>query len=282
MSNPRTYRYPGYIRFLMAFGTIFFMFLAFFVANDFSITDKAIGASYPFVGFALFSLIPFVWTLYTIRITDDEIIVTNFLRAKRLRWNEVSKVEHKGDGFRLKNHDEDVVLKIDAQVVKFIEILDYIKQRIPQVWDAEDVTEFHPSGNALSGIILFGFVGIYMMFAAMYGDTNGDENLSVRVLLFIFGLLCIGFLFFVTTRISVENEYLVVFHIGWKQRIHASEVEKIFMIQTRLENASSYQTHVKLKNKKTLRFTSLREGTFQLATSLEKWLQRYNNPTGKQ
>lgn len=276
MNNIRTYRFPGYTRFLMAFGVIVFSMFTFFAFRD-----QQAGAGYFLAGFVLCFLVALLWSLYSIQISDDEIIVTNFLMAKRLAWNEISKVQHKGDGFSLKNHDEDVVLKINSQVSRFPEVLELIKQKIPQVWGAEDITEFHPSGIALWGIFLFGFSGIYMMFAALSGYANEEGNLMTTILLSVFGLLCIGFLFLVTLKVSIENEYLVVLHLGWKQRIHVSEVEEIFLQQTMRENAYYYVTHVKLKNKKALRFTSLREGTFMLATSLKKWLQRFNNPAGQ-
>jgi hypothetical protein len=266
MDQKLIYHLPYSARVMMAVGFVFFSFVSFLAFRD----DAAV-AGYFFILFAVLCLISFVWSLYTVEITDHEIAVTNFLVTKQLMWQEIAKVEHKGDNLRLKNQDEDVILNIDSQVGRFPELVALIHQYIPQIWKTENITVFHPSKTAFASIAIMGGAGIMMIYAAL---RNGGENLASSLFIFVLGLFTIVMIFLMPFKISIEEEYLVTSHIGWKRRIHIQEIESVSLEQHSQESSQHFRVSVKLKNKKMLRFVYIREGTFTMAESLQNWLQK--------
>jgi len=274
MNKIKIYRLPFFTRLMMFLSTTFFSVISYFAFND-----QQGAAGYVFVGFASLGLFAFVWSLHTVRITDQEIAVTNFLKTKSINWNEISYVIHKSDGFRLRNHDEDVSLNISAQVENFFGIIEAINRFAPHAWTAQDIKVFHPSGVGLGGTFLFTSFGIAMIVVTIKGFAEGGESLLTLGFLFVIGIISTCILFIMPLKISIEDDYLVITRLIGKRRIHVLEIDSVAMNRTMQHYAYHYQTYIKLKNGKSLPFANLREGAFAVSISLEKWLQKYNNPT---
>lgn len=274
MSNEaQTYRISGFIRFIFLLG--FILFGAFSVLFILDNASDVIDSCFPPI--ALTFLGAFIWSLYTVRLTDRGISVTYFFRTVNLNWNEISDIHFKESGFILSCNDGRRGMLINSQVVGFIKIVEEVKRRLPIIWNNKITYEFHASLSTFAVFAGIGLFGVAMLVWAISDLMDSSGNLLSDAILAAIGLFCIGTPLIVPVKETFQEDYLIITYLFWKKRIHASEIETMILEPKMVENAFQYPVHVKLKNGKSLVFNNLREGTFIFATSLRHWYEKYRN-----
>ncbi|MBK9924619.1 MAG: hypothetical protein IPP66_04930 [Anaerolineales bacterium] len=269
----RIYRLPLFVRIIMGVGVIFFGF-----ASVASYADKEEIVSFScFIPFALVCLIGFVWSLYTIKVNDTEIAVTSFFHTNHLHWHEVSNIRFKDSGFVLINHDGDIKLSINSQVVDFLEIVDVLRSKTETLWKNKTMTDFHTSLYSLMVFAGMGLFGVLILYISMTSFIAGNDDVTTNIALLLIGLLCLGIAVIPPLKSSFEQDFLVITHLAWKRRIHISEIDGFFLEQKMIKNAFYYPVYVRLKNGKALVFNNLREGTFIFETTFQHWYEKYKS-----
>lgn len=267
----RTYRFPIFTRLLLLFGTIFFLAIAYWAASD--------GASFVsyfcLTPFALLSLIGFIYCSYTLRIDENGVSIVSFFRKRTILWHEVADIQFKESGFVLLDQGSSNKVTVSSQVEGFIEAVRFISNKLSSLWNNKILSEFHTSWSTLVVFLGIGLLGILMIYAGIHGIIEKNDQPLTNIGVILIGLLCFGICILMPIRNSFEDDYLVVTYLGWKKRIHRSEIEDFFIEQKVIEYAYHYPVHLKLKNGKALMFNSLREGTFIFATSFKSWYEKY-------
>jgi len=89
-----------------------------------------------FIPIWLMSIFAFVSSLYKVELTETEIRVTKYLQSKTLQWNEISAITLRSDGFGfyLSNKNADTKIFISNQVVGFLELVEQIAQKCPELF----------------------------------------------------------------------------------------------------------------------------------------------------
>lgn len=272
MSNEaQTYRISGFIRFIFLLG--FILFGAFSILFILDNASDVIDSCFPPIALIFFGA--FIWSLYTIRLTDKGISVTSFFRTVNLDWSEISDVDFKESSFILLSNDGSTRLLINSQVVGFIKIAEEVKRRLPVIWNNKIAYEFHISLSTLAVFAGIGLFGMAMLVLAISELMDGGGNMLTDVFLAAIGLFCMGIPLIVPIKETFQEDYLVITYLFWEKRIHASEIQTMILEPKMVENAFQYPVHVKLKNGKSLVFNNLREGTFIFVTSLQRWYEKY-------
>lgn len=266
----RIYRVQLYMRVMTFLGVILFGFLS--IASYFD-DAKSVSMSC-FVPFWLMSLVAFISSLYKVEVTDMDISVTNYLRTKTLRWDEIASIIPKNDGygFYITNQGTDTKLLISNQVVGFLEIAQWFKYKRPDLLKRETPSVFH---QVLLPIFVFGGFGLIITIFTVYTLVESTKDLWSKLFLLVFGLSTLGLLLFLPKEIAFEGKNLVIKYFGRVKIIQASDVSGISIEHRMSQNISVYPIQVQLKNGKKLTFGNIREGSQALMSALEQWLQAY-------
>lgn len=245
LSETQIYRLPLYMRIMTFLGIILFGFAS--IASYFD-NEQVVSFSC-FVPFSLFSLFAFISSLYKVELSDEKISVTNYLRTKTLRWHEIAKITPKSDGFGfyLSDQNVDVRIFISSQIVNFLELVESIKQKTPDLWRREIPRTFHQVLRSVLILVAFGGgIALYSIF----GLVANANDLWAKIILLVFGLLILGISLSNPREITFEGNNLIMRYYGWEKSIQVNDVKEIYVEHKMSENLSMYPVQVKLKTEK--------------------------------
>ncbi len=263
----RIYRVRSYSRIMTFLAVLLFGFAS--VASYFD-GEQSVSVSC-FVPLWLMSLLAFISSLYKIEVTETEISVTNFLRNKTLHWGDIANMTPKNDGygFYLSNQGVDTKLLISNQIVGFLEIIEWIKYKRPDLLKREIPSTFH---QVLLTFMVIGIFGLGTTLFSIYTLIDNVEDFWSKIFFLAIGLISLGSLLFIPREIALEGKNLVVHYFGRDRVIHVDDVSGISMERRMSNNVSVYPIQVRLKDGKKLTFGNVREGSQALMTALEQWL----------
>lgn len=266
----RVYKVRLYPRVMTLLAVILFGFAS--IASYFD-NERSLSMSC-FVPLWLMSLVAFISSLYKVEVTDMGISVTNYLRTKTLRWDDIASMTPKNDGygFYLSNQGADTKLLISNQVVGFLEIPQWIKNKRPDLLKRETPSTFH---QVLLSLIVIAAFGLGTTLFSIYALIGSTEDLWGKIFFLVLGLVTLGSLLYIPKEIAFEGKNLVVRYFGRERIIQATDVTGVSIEQRMSQNISVYPVQVKLKNGKKLTFGNVREGSQALMSALEQWLQTY-------
>lgn len=163
-----------------------------------------------FLPIAVVFLGAFIWSLYTIRLTDKGIGVTSFFRTVNLDWSEISDIDFKESSFTLLSNDGSTRLLINSQVFGFMKIVEEVKRRLPVIWNNKIAYEFHISLSTLAVFAGIGLFGAAMLVLAISELMDGGGNRLTDVFLAAIGLFCIGIPLIVPVKETFQEDYLII------------------------------------------------------------------------
>ena len=272
-ASSRKFRSSAITSALLFFGAIMFPFFAYLSVMN----RQGKGTLTIFLVLFVLCLFTFVSSIYSVTITENEIIVYRYLRAQKLAWREIYEIIPKwGDSFLLSNRDGDVRVFVSSQVRGYIDLVYEIRQMCPDIWRAQDVQTFHSSPWAA---LFFGLMGAGLAVAGGRGLlTAGDQgDLFSSLLISAPGLWACGTAFRAPRTLSFEGAQLAIGYLWWERRIHANQVRGIRVEHRQVRNAITYFVNLELESGKKLVLNNYKEGMPALINALEKWVEK-NRP----
>src|SRR5687767_31526 len=177
-NNSRVYRNSLTDKILLGFGTVMFAFLAYVAwVNQFGYENRMVIA---FLMFAVLCLVGFLFSFYSVTLTEKEIIARRFFRESKLLWSDIYEVIPDSlDSFSLSDRNGDVKVFISSQVKDYVELVGLIKQSRPDIWEVrnsltvQDTQAFHK--NPWSAI-QYSLIGVGMIVTSLVAPSDGRGN----------------------------------------------------------------------------------------------------------
>jgi hypothetical protein len=268
------YRLPMVHRVFVFIGAIAFGSFTYFAASA-GQYNAALGLGF----FAFLNILGMVYSFYRVGITSDEIVSFQYFRKRSLLWNEVARIEPKGGGFILSNHDSDIKIYLNPQVSRFLGLVEFIKQKRPDLWKVQDIRSFHAGA---AGMILISAFGALAMFFAGTRFFVGRDDPLYLLLLFLMGAGFIALAFAKPVEYLFEGDKFVLHYLLWDRALRVNDIESV--ISKRgiigspegiLSEQSFYPITIKLRHGGKFAIAALKEGTPALENALQQWMKQY-------
>lgn len=216
---------------------------------------------------------------YKLIVSDEAVSSINFLGTRTLEWNEVAEIGIKNGHLVLNNRDSDVKVTVNQQIDDYPEVIRFIKQQLPNLWNLDDIKIFHQSylEQVFTGLIGFGIPALGIWVILQEGFTRQAGFVLVGTILFS-AVLVIPNLFHIR-QLSIEGDVLVVQHLIWKRQFHVNEVWSVTLEQKYGKNVVTYPVHIRVGDRKDIVIEKAKEGNPILVNAIETWMKKYK---GKQ
>ena len=218
----------------------------------------------------LFSFLGYVAS--RVKIYDEEITANGLLGSKSLKWSQIGHVSTRGQSLRLHDRDESVILSLDAQMEGYIEILDLIFSKRPDLFDL-NVSESKVFLRSIgTHILVIGF-GLMVILISVLGFVDQDHDLNwFFALIFLgLGLYMIVAWFLSPQGFTLENQTLFVKYFFKEITYKVSDINAITLEKTRTRDGYIYFVQVNLKTGKPIKLSGFKQGSALTYQILKRW-----------
>jgi hypothetical protein len=267
LSEPRTYGLSKNKLIYSVIGLVFMVGAIILESKNFPL--------FCFVPLGLFVLYLFVPFLYKLVVSNEAISSVNYFRTQTLAWNEIAGIKPKSGGTLLINNDGDIKVYVNSQIDGYPEIIKLLQEKCPNLWILQETTTFHQSILESIYLVAIGFGFMFFM-----GSSVISKGFSIQkdyLFLAVLGIcLLVAWKGLSRVReVSLDNDILVIKHLGWQNRFHVSEVQSVGLEQQMNKNEILYPVHIRLKSGKQVILEKIKEGNPILLNVLEQWLEKY-------
>lgn len=270
-NEPKSYGFAKYRLFYSILGVIVIVGLMIFDKDPTPPICFGLVAVY-----AIYLFLPFTYRLI---ISDEAISSINLFGVRTLEWNEVAEIGSKNGHIVLSNRDNDVKVTVNQQIDSYPEVIKFIKQQLPNLWDLDDIRIFHQSylEQTFTGLLGLGIPVLGVWVIVQEGFTRQTGFVLVGTVLFS-AVLVIPNLFHIR-QLSIEEDVLVVQYLVWKRQFHVNEVWSVALEQKYGKNVVTYPVHIRVRDKKDIVVEKAKEGNPILVNSIESWIKKYKGTT---
>ena len=205
----------------------------------------------------------------TVKISMDGITTTSLLGAKSLMWSEIARVSTRGQSIRLHNRDEDMALTIDSQLGGYVEILDLIFNKRPDLFDLQGDTEM--SRSVLGSLALIGIGAIIMGVAVLLLFVVDTLEPVPVLIMFGIGALFVGIWLFGAQKLQLDSNSMTIVYLYKKTTYTIDEINAISLEKRRTRNGYIYFVQAQLKNGKKVNLPTFKQGSALSCQILKRW-----------
>jgi len=208
-------------------------------------------------------------------ISDSEISTQSLLGVKSLRWTEISRVSGSGNGIKLHNFDGDVTLAPSSQLPGYEEIVETIGSKRPDLFEPLEYKEMKKSWPAWATIVIFAifFIGMILGFIFTFINTP-NSSAALFLPIGMSSILLIAFLAVILSApqaVTLNGNSLLFKYLFSEKTVLADEVSSVSLSFIQTRNGKNYFVQLNLRNKKTLKISSLGSGLPILYLVLKNW-----------
>jgi len=252
---------------LMSLGEVLFIFLAYFLRT----------APYFFVVVVVFLISLLVFLRYVtsrVKVSDEEITTNGLLGSKSLKWSEIEHVSTRGQSLRLHDRDESMTLTLDSQLDGYIEILDMVFKRRPDLFNLGESNVFSRGiGNHIL-VIGFGLMVIFISGLSFIEQDHQDINWLFAPIFLGLGLSIIVLSFLSPQKVVLENQTLSVKYLFKETSYKVSDINSITLEKRRTRDGYVYFVQVGLKTGKSLKLSGFKQGSALTYQILKRWHEK--------
>lgn len=262
-SKERVFRHARGKLALMSLGVVLFIFLAFFLRD----------ANFFLIVVVIFVINLFIFLGYvasSVKVSDEEIITNGLLSSKSLKWSQIGHVSTRGQSLRLHDHDESVILSLDAQLEGYIEILDLIFRKRPDLFDLSEENVF--SRTTINHVVFIGFGLMLILFSALLYMARDQDMIWILALVLLgFGLYVILSWFLSPQSITLENQTLFVKYLFRETLYKVGDINSITLEKRRTKEGYIYFVQLNLKIGKPIHLSGFKQGSALTYQILKRW-----------
>ena len=255
---------PGKLA-LMSIPAVGFVFIAYLLRNE----------SYFFVMVvifvaSLFAFLPYI--VSKVKISNEEITANSLLGSKSLKWSEIGHVSPRSQSLRLHDRDENVILTLDAQLEGYIEILDLIFSKRPNLFDL-NVSESKVFLRGIgTHILVIGF-GLMIILLSVLAFMEQDQDINWLFALIFLGLgLYIIISWFLSPQgFTLENQTLFVKYLFKETSYKVSDINAITLEKRQTKEGYIYFVQVNPKTGKPIKLSGFKQGSAMTYQILKRW-----------
>lgn len=214
---------------------------------------------------ALFALIVFgsvfIAVSSKVTIADDEITVQNILGSRSMRWTEMHRVSGRGYNIKLHNFDGDVTVSPNPGLPGYIEVIDIIGGKRPDLFSPQEYGEMK---RGVASLLLMVFLAllmisglvIYVFFMLNSAETNFS---TLSPLLVFFFIVVFAFImnFSVPRAVTLGGSSLTLKYLTNEKTLRADEIKFIQLGYTQSRNGKHYYVALHQTNGKQIRLSGL-------------------------
>lgn len=214
---------------------------------------------------ALFALIifgsVFIAVSSKVTISEDEITVQNILGSRGMRWTEIHRVSGRGYNIKLHNFDGDVTVSPSPGLPGYIEVIDIIGSKRPDLFSPQEYGEMR---RAVASLLLMVFlalllIGGLVIFVFFVMDT-AETSFSTLTPLLIFVLIVVFAVvmnFSVPRAVTLEGSSLTLKYLTNEKTLRTDEIKFIQLGYTQSRNGKHYYVALHQVNGKQIRLSGL-------------------------
>jgi hypothetical protein len=266
-SKERVFRHSVGKLVLMSLGEVLFIFLAYFLRT----------APYFFAVVLIFVINLFVFFRYVVsrvKISSEEIIINGLLGSKSLRWTEIDHVSARGQSLKLHDRYENITLSLVSQLEGYIEILDLIFKKRPDLFDLSEDNVL--SRTAINNVVVIGFGRMLILFSTFFYIMRDQDMIWILTLIFLgLGLYVILSWFLSPQSIALENQALFVKYLLKETSYKVSDIKNSIILEKRkTRDGYVYFTQVNPKMVKPLKLSGFKQGSALTYQILKRWHEK--------
>lgn len=277
-TKSRTYRYFSTITLFISLMAIFFACVAFASFPSENIGGEWVVIFFLFVLSAL-CLYGTLFSTYSVAVTEKEIIAKYLWRRKILVWRGLDKIIPKSNGsFSLLNRDNNTKIFISSQFKGYLDLVDFIKQRRPDLFTFDH--DGHFSRTVIRNILVItvsllaiGFVG-FTLYLIFIGKGSLLLNGSI---IFLIGLsiYTLRGWSYSPQSFTLEGNTLVVNYLYKEVSYSADGISLIKLVNAGSLVGNSISVLIILKNKKLIKISGFQQGPLVSYFVLLQWHGKY-------
>lgn len=276
MKEPRVYKTSPILLVFIAILFIFFLGILLFAFGP-----GSLGFMIPLAVLSLFLFgAVFVALASKTIVSEDEIAVQGLFGTKDLKWMDVGRVSGWGYTMKLHSTDEDVTVKISPQLPGYMEVVEFIGSKRPDLFSPLEYGEMKRG--------LAPFISMFLVVAALLAASGvfiltvinePDVSLSSFIPLLVF--VGIAFVMLATTlsiprSLTLEGRALTLKYLLNEKTVNADEVSYVQFTYTQSRNGRHYFIALHLTNRKTIRLSGLGISLPVAYLVLKNWHQGYS------
>jgi len=259
----KTYRHSFVKLAMMFLGIVFFIFIIYSSGErDYFLLGMA--------GIAL--IVGIVYATNSVRISQEEISTSTLLGTKSLRWSDIARVSTRGQSIRLHNRDEDMALTIDSQLGDYIEILDIIFNKRPELFDLNDGNELSRSLLSNLFVITLGLLIMSLTFFFLFVVINVE--LIIKLIPLGIGMLFIISWLLSAQRLILDGNSIKIVYFYKKITYIIDEIDSITLEKRRTRNGTIYYVQARLKTGKRVNLPTFQQGSALTYQILKRWYSK--------
>ena len=268
-SKERVFRHsPGKLA-LMSLGVVGLVFIAYSLRKE----------SYFFVVVVIFVINLFIFFGYvasSVKVSNEEIITNGLLGSKSLKWSEIGYVSPRRQSLRLHDRGENIILSLDPQLEGYIEILDLIFSKRPDLFDLSEDNVLSPT--IINHVVRIGIGLMLILFAAFFYMVQDQDMAWILALVFLgLGLYVILAWFSSPQSITLENQTLFVKYLFRETSYKGSDINSTTLEKRRTRNGYVYFVQVGTKTGKPLKLSGFKQGSALTYQILKRWREKANS-----
>jgi hypothetical protein len=262
-SKERVFRHSFGKLALMSLGIVLLALFAYFLRD----------ANFFLIVVVLFVINLFVYFGYiasSVKISDEEIITNGLLGSKSLKWSEIEHVSTRRQSLRLHDRDGNVIMSLDAQLEGYIEILDEIFRKRPDLFDLREDNVL--SRTIINHVVVIGFGLMLILFSAFFYVVRDEDMVWILIPVFLgSGLYVILSWFLSPQSIILENQTLFVKYLFKDTSYKGSDINSITLEKRRSRDGYIYFVQVNPKTSKPVKLSGFKQGSVLTYQILKRW-----------
>lgn len=257
MKEPRVYKTSPILLVFIAILFIFFLGILLFAFGP-----GSLGFMIPLAVLSLFLFgAVFVALASKTVVSEDEIAVQGLFGTKDLKWMDVGRVSGRGYTMKLHSTDEDVTVKISPQLPGYMEVVEFIGSKRPDLFSPLQYSEIRRGLGPFISMFLVTFALLGGAIAFILATMN-DPGVSLSSYIPLLVFVGIAFVMVVTTlsiprSLTLEGRVMTLKYLLNEKTINADEVSHVQFTYTQSRNGRHYFIALHLTNRKTIRLSGM-------------------------
>jgi len=221
------------------------------------------------MGVVILLIIALFYSTSSVKISDEEIVTHGLLGSKSLKWSEINRASVRGQSLRLHNYDGDITLSIDSQLEGYIDILNIIFKKLPNLLDAGENNFLSKSilTNIISVALSLLLVSIAILFLVYQGS-----DWFISILFVGLGIYILISWLLSPQGVALEGSSLSVVYLFKKVSHRADEISAIALEKRRTRNGYFYFVRLNLKTGKPVKLSM--QGAILAYETLKRWHEK--------
>ena len=176
----------------------------------------------------------------SLRISNSELVARTLFNVKSLEWDAIARASARGNDLILYNSDGSIKMFIASQLKGYVEILNSIFKKRPDLFKKDDI---YISNGLISGLGILIWLALSVAFVIFASDW------FLKAVWVVCGIYALVAWFQAPKSILLENEFLLVSYLFRETRYPAHRIDSITLEEANKRDSCFVRIHLRTGRK---------------------------------